>query len=374
MGFGKAIPLKEIILPIGISFYTFQGITYIVDLFRGEVEVQKNPLKIALYISLFPQLVAGPIIRYKDIARQIDDRSLNVDLFYSGAVRFIFGLGKKVIIANNVAAIADAVFSSPADTHSISTAWLGAICFALQLYFDFSGYSDMAIGLGKMFGFEFRENFNYPYISRNIREFWRRWHISLSSFFRDYLYIPLGGNRRGNVYFNLIIVFAATGLWHGAGWTYIVWGLWHGLFIIIENVIKRTPTLARIAEKATAPIFRIFTHIYALLVILIGWVIFRSESISYAAAFLKNMFSFSPSGNIRVSTLYYLDSFHALVLGAAIMLSLPLYPKLAEWIRTKNHNMGMFSVLHIICLGILLVVSMLMIINQGYNPFLYFRF
>jgi alginate O-acetyltransferase complex protein AlgI len=241
--FGLSIPLKNIVLPIGISFFTFQGISYIIDLYLGKIPLQKNLLKIALYISLFPQLVAGPIIRYIDIKEQIDSRTVDLERFAYGIKRFIIGLGKKVIIANSFAVWADYFFASNPSSLSVVGAWAGAISYALQIYFDFSGYSDMAIGLGKMFGFHFLENFNYPYISHSIQEFWRRWHISLSTWFKDYIYIPLGGNRSGSVYINLLIVFSLTGFWHGASWNFIVWGLWHGMFLIAERFF-RTPPLS----------------------------------------------------------------------------------------------------------------------------------
>ena len=217
--------VKDIILPIGISFFTFQGLSYVIDLYWGNVEVQKNPLKIALYVILFPQLIAGPIVRYKDVAEQIDTRETSIEKFSAGIVRFVVGLSKKIILANGVGMIADEIFNAPYQEHAVLTAWLGVICYTLQIYFDFGGYSDMAIGLGKMLGFDFMENFNLPYISTSITEFWRRWHLSLSSFFKDYIYIPLGGGRKGNVYLNLFIVFLLTGLWHGASWNFVVWGL-----------------------------------------------------------------------------------------------------------------------------------------------------
>ena len=225
--FGKHVSELDIVLPIGISFFTFQGLSYVVDVYRGNVEVQKNPLKIALYISMFPQLVAGPIVRYDTIAKQIDDRKIDYNNLVTGLRRFIYGLAKKVLIANGLGETADKIFGADqfGFLHmSVLVAWWGAICYTMQIYFDFSGYSDMAIGMGKILGFDFLENFNNPYISKSITEFWRRWHISLSSFFRDYVYIPLGGNRKGNVYFHLIIVFLLTGLWHGASWTFIIWG------------------------------------------------------------------------------------------------------------------------------------------------------
>lgn len=235
------IPNINVVLPIGISFFTFQGLSYVIDVYRKTVKVQKNPLKVALYISMFPQLVAGPIVRYDTICKQINDRRISYDNLVIGLRRFIYGLAKKVLIANILGETADKIFSTEyfSITHMpMSVAWLGAICYTMQIYFDFSGYSDMAIGLGKILGFDFLENFNYPYISKSITEFWRRWHISLSSFFRDYVYIPMGGNRKGNVYLHLAIVFLLTGLWHGASWTFVLWGAYHGALILLERKMK----------------------------------------------------------------------------------------------------------------------------------------
>ncbi|MBE6056084.1 MBOAT family O-acyltransferase, partial [Clostridium sp.] len=260
-----------IILPIGISFFTFQGMSYIIDIYRKDAKVNKNILSVALYISFFPQLIAGPIVKYKDIDNQIRKRKESMEYFSYGIERFVIGLSKKVIIADTVAEIADTIFSLSNVGIDQSTAWLGAICYTFQIYFDFSGYSDMAIGLGYMFGFRFMENFNYPYISKSITEFWRRWHISLSTWFKEYLYIPLGGNRKGNTYLNLFIVFLTTGLWHGASWNFIAWGMWNGIFIIIEKIINKkrgyikTPSII----KATITMF----------IVILGWVLFRANGL-----------------------------------------------------------------------------------------------
>ena len=232
------IQIKDIVLPIGISFYTFQIMSYIIDLYKKDIKVQKNILNLALYISFFPQLIAGPIVKYHDIAEQLKERIITIEKFATGIKRFVYGLSKKVILANSLAYIADYIFNTNINFINMPIAWLGAICYMLQIYFDFSGYSDMAIGLGKMFGFEYMENFNLPYISKSITEFWRRWHISLSTWFKEYLYIPLGGNRKGKLrtYINLGIVFFATGFWHGAAWNFIAWGLYNGFFLIIEKI------------------------------------------------------------------------------------------------------------------------------------------
>lgn len=282
---GLEIPLRHIVLPIGISFFTFQAMSYVFDLYLGKVSVQRNLLKLALYVALFPQLVAGPIVRYKDVNEQINFRVHSIDLFVEGIKRFITGLTKKIIIANQMALVADTIFEMPTTDLSVLLAWLGAIAYMMQIYYDFSGYSDMAIGLGRMFGFTFLENFNYPYISRSITEFWRRWHISLSSWFKDYIYIPLGGSRKGNVYFNISVVFLVTGLWHGAAWTFLLWGIWHGIFRILE----------RVGSKMDLP-FHIpngIQWIYTMLVVIVGWVLFRATSIDAAVSYLQIMFGFS---------------------------------------------------------------------------------
>ncbi|WHH57421.1 MBOAT family O-acyltransferase [Petroclostridium sp. X23] len=360
--FSSNMPLMKIALPIGISFFTFQGMTYVIDLYWRKVSVQKNPFKIALYISLFPQLIAGPIVRYKDVNDQIDDRNVDIYKFNAGIKRFSIGLGKKVIIANTVALVTDNIFNVPYMEHAILTAWLGIICYSLQIYFDFSGYSDMAIGLGKMFGFEFLENFNYPYISKSITEFWRRWHISLSSFFRDYLYIPLGGNRTGNVYFNLLIVFFATGLWHGASLNFVVWGLWHGAFIITERIFKRysivkTPSIIK--------------RIYTLLVVIIGWVFFRADNLSYAIGYLGRMFGVVEGQNVGFTTAYYIDNFLIFILIIATIASTGLLLKL-------NDNLKLYKNIYVITeagyISFILFVSIIFVMTSTYNPFIYFRF
>ncbi len=269
------LTVPAIALPIGISFFTFHALSYVIDVYRGDARALRNPFDMGLYISLFSQLIAGPIIRYHDIAAQLQERSVTRSLFARGVRRFIVGLGKKVLIANTLAVSADLIFTIPGDQLTMGLAWLGVLCYALQIYFDFSGYSDMAIGLGLMFGFRFLENFNYPYISQSLTEFWRRWHISLSNWFRDYLYIPLGGNRVApwRVYLNLVIVFFLCGLWHGASWNFVVWGLFHGTFLVIERM-----GLARRMAEWHQP----FRHVYAMLVVLVSWVFFRADSLPAA--------------------------------------------------------------------------------------------
>ena len=280
--FGLDVEVKKLPLPIGISFYTFQSISYLVDIYRRVCEPQRSLVKMGLFISFFPQLIAGPILKYYDIAAQIDNRKVSFVLFNQGAVRFLQGLAKKVIIANIMAKTADEIFGLGLNDISTPMAWIGIVAYTFQIYFDFSGYSDMAIGLGKMFGFHINENFNYPYISTSIKDFWRRWHISLSTWFKEYLYIPLGGNREGKfkTYRNLMIVFFMTGLWHGASWNFVVWGLFHGVFLVVERILQ--------VEKFLR--FRLIQTAYALLVVMVGWVFFRAENLSSALGYLNRMF------------------------------------------------------------------------------------
>jgi alginate O-acetyltransferase complex protein AlgI len=358
----------NITLPIGISFFTFQAISYLVDIYRNEAKYQKNLINIALYISLFPQLIAGPIVRYHDIAQQLIKRSFSLEKFGEGVERFIIGLSKKVLLANNFALVADKIFAT--DYHNLSspTAWLGIISYSFQIYFDFSGYSDMAIGLGKMFGFSFLENFNFPYISKNIKEFWRRWHISLSSWFKDYLYIPLGGSQvaKHRIYINLLIVFTLTGLWHGASWSFLFWGLFHGLFLILERL-----GLQKILSKLWAPI----QHLYTLLVVVIAWVFFRVESIEYAFTYLKQMF-YSNVDNSDWFT--YFDSQLSIVFIIGVLGSFGLFPYLGKQLKTvfnsKTRIADLVSFLYSTTLIALLLLSSIFLLAGSYNPFIYFRF
>lgn len=365
---GLSIELKNILLPIGISFFTFQGLSYVIDVYVQRVTVQKSFLKFALFKSFFPQLIAGPIVRYVDVHDQIDNRVTTLDDFAYGVRRFILGLGKKVIIANTLGQVADNIFSLPYYQNTMATAWVGIICYSLQLYFDFSGYSDMAIGLARMFGFKFKENFDFPYISKSVSEFWRRWHISLSSWFRDYLYIPLGGNRKGNVYFNLLIVFIVTGLWHGAAWNFVVWGLWHGLFLIIERVIKKTNIRIRIKLP------KILTWIYTMLVVVIGWVFFRSPDFGYAANYLKIMFGIVHPYDVGFTVWYYLDPMVITVMVIACIASLPITKYIQENIGPYEEHNGFSLFIQNAYVAILLLICIMFITTSTYNPFIYFRF
>lgn len=364
---GWDVVIKNIVLPIGISFFTFQGLSYVIDVYLKKVEVQKNIINFAMYKAFFPQLIAGPIVRYVDVHHQIEQRTHSMDKFADGVRRFVIGLSKKVIIANTLGKVADGVFSLPADQNSLTTLWVGAICYSFQIYFDFSGYSDMAIGLAKMFGFDFKENFNYPYISKTVTEFWRRWHISLSSWFRDYVYIPLGGNRTGNVYFNLLVVFIVTGLWHGAAWNFVIWGLWHGLFLIIERVLKKS-------GKGNIRVPKAITWLYTMLVVVIGWVLFRAPDLSYAMKYLGGMFGFVQSKNVGFITWYYLDSMVITVIILGCLASLPIVQYIKNIVGSLEEHNGFSLFLQTVYIGALLLICMMFLATSTYNPFIYFRF
>lgn len=364
--FHSHIDPLNIVMPIGISFYTFQALSYVVDVYRGDCNVQKDIYKLALYICLFPQLIAGPIVKYHDVAEQIDSREVNFEKVDLGVKRFIIGLSKKMLIANTMGAIADKIFIQNPDTFSPLIAWIGSIAYSFQLYFDFSGYSDMAIGLGLIFGFKFLENFNYPYISKSITEFWRRWHISLSTWFKEYVYIPLGGNRKGKLKTlrNLGIVFLLTGIWHGAAWNFVVWGIWHGFFIIIEKIIN----IKEFEQKHTQKWVRFLQHIYCIFAFLIGWVMFRSETMSYAWQYIKNMFGLVRVHDISYGMGYYIDNFEIIIFVCAILCSMPLFNKMLE----VENKFG--RTLINIWLLILFILSAATIASSTYNPFIYFRF
>jgi len=361
-----SIPYQNIVLPLGISFFTFQQMSLLWDVYRNE-HTQKTTLpNIALYISLFPQLIAGPIVRYNDIVDQIKSRISTVQLFRSGVQRFVLGLFKKVIIANTCGELADMIFVSPIDTLGTSAAWLGVIAYTFQIYFDFSGYSDMAIGLGRMFGFRILENFNFPYISKSIQEFWRRWHISLSTWFRDYVYIPLGGNRNGpyKTYFNLITVFFLTGIWHGATWSFVVWGLFHGLFLIIErlgfqSILKRLPSAIQ--------------WLYTIIVVMVGWVLFRVEALPDALAYIGKLFSFEQLNSS--SFLSYLNNEKIIILILAVLSSSLFFVKIKAFLDKRNYT-STLVVQSVLDLGVvlLLLVSIIYINSGSYSPFIYFRF
>lgn len=356
------------ILPLGISFYTFHSISYLVDIYRKKVEPQKNIIKMSLYIVNFPQLVAGPIIRYHDINKQLSERKIPWNKISNGIKLFIFGLSKKMIIANNVGLMADTIFNGPLNTYSIYYCWLGVLSYMIQIYFDFSGYSDMAIGLGKMFGFDFKPNFNFPYSATSMRSFWQKWHISLSSWFRDYLYIPLGGNKNGNfrTYFNLLIVFLLCGFWHGANFTFIVWGLLHGLFLIIERLTE---------NKISLRIPNLIKHLYVWLVLLITWVFFRSDNVNDGFQIIKKMFTFNNNITTFPDVKSHLTPYFIILICIGVILSTTIWKK--KCIKTLKNRLISFNLFRVIESGVLvllLIMSILEIISNSYNPFIYYRF
>ena len=371
------VEMAPVHLPIGISFFTFQAMSYVVDLYRGEVKAEKNPFNVALYISLFPQLIAGPIVRYHDISQQIRCRQTRLEDIVSGSRRFIIGLGKKVLIANVLGRTADYIFSLPTDRVPMGLAWIGACAYTLQIYYDFSGYSDMAIGLGRMFGFHFLENFQYPYTARSIREFWRRWHISLSTWFRDYLYIPLGGSR-GSAWrtrFNLITVFFLCGLWHGASWTFVTWGLFHGLFLALE----RTPFGSRLLPKTPRPL----RHLYVMLVVIAGWVIFRADNISYGVSYIGAMCNPLTPFLYNSQIFLCINNEFWFIFIIAIIASAPVYRLLESGLQNMTRrSLPLYASIIKPCayiantcfLALVLVYSIASILGGAYNPFLYFRF
>lgn len=371
---GCSFELKNIVLPIGISFFTFQGMSYVIDVYRNDVPVQKNIGKLALYIVLFPQLIAGPIVRYKEIAVEIDRRTVTLDDFTYGAQRWIIGLAKKAILANTLAAAADGIWNRGADNLSWDLAWLGSIAYTLQIYFDFAGYSDMAIGLGRMFGFHFHENFQLPYISKDVSEFWRRWHISLSSWFRDYVYIPLGGNQK-RVYRNLAIVFVLTGIWHGASWHFLVWGIWNGCFILIERWLRNKK---KEEEKPAAFLKTVWSKLYALSVIHIGWILFRAPHTRDALQFLAAMFGIRRPDKIGYTIFWYLDRWTAAVMVAAFFFASSIPSRVCVFL--KNRVSGgvfetwVFEAVKYTALLSLFYLAMLRIVSGTYNPFIYFQF
>lgn len=353
----------QIALPIGISFFIFQAMSYVVDVYRGDGEVQANPLNVGLYVSFFPQLIAGPIVRYQTIAEQIKERKENFQDFSKGACRFIIGLGKKVLIANNVALVADEAFKLIEGGQyqaSVLMAWVGAISYTFQIFFDFAGYSDMAIGLGKMFGFHFEENFKYPYISASVSEFWRRWHISLQTWFRDYVYFPLGGSRvktKGRLVFNLFVVWMLTGIWHGAAWTFFLWGF---LYFVLLTVEKMTGIDKKMGW---------FGHIYTLFFVIIGWVIFRAESLSDLGVYLGAMFGRASGGLVDAGALAFIKQTQVYYI-AAIICSTPVIAKLDR----KMKKYAWWNIGYVLVLAAMFVVTLTFIFNQSYNPFIYFNF
>jgi len=384
------IVVPRVLLPIGISFFSFHAISYVVDVYRRDATAQKSPVHAALYMLLFPQLIAGPIIRYREIADQLAARVVSLDGFSRGVRRFIIGLAKKVLIANVVAQTADAIFGMPIDRLTAAHAWLGLACYTLQIYFDFSGYSDMAIGLGAMFGFRFPENFRWPYVAVSVQDFWRRWHISLSSWFRDYLYVPLGGSRVSprRTYVNLVTVFFLCGLWHGASWNFVVWGLWHGLFLVIERAQsnrgeRRDRGDGLLSAQPSAPSpqpfgirdWPVWPHVYTMLVVMIGWVFFRADTLTTAVGFLKAMAGLNAPAPWPYSVAWFLKPDLLVALAAGLVGSTPWVPALARDIeRQRPALVPTASFASVATLIALLVASIMQVASGTYNPFIYFRF
>ena len=360
---GLNIEAHTLPLPVGISFYTFQTMSYVIDVYLNKVKVQKNIISFGAYVTMFPQLVAGPIVKYSDVEKELNNRKETLEKFGEGVERFILGLGKKVLLANNIGLLWTTIKGTSIEEISVLTAWIGIIAFTFQIYFDFSGYSDMAIGLGKMFGFNFIENFNYPYISKSVTEFWRRWHMSLGGWFREYVYIPLGGNREGlkKQIRNLLIVWFLTGFWHGASWNFILWGLYFGMFIIIEKLF-----LLKYLNKHS-----IIAHIYTIVILIIGWVLFEFDSVIQVFKYIKTMFFLSPNTVIDSNAIYYLKT-NGVLFIMLIILSTPLvYNFISKVKKTlKLKTLVIISLLHVI----ILFLSIAYLINETYNPFLYFRF
>jgi alginate O-acetyltransferase complex protein AlgI len=366
----ETIDLAPIHLPLGISFFTFQAISYIVDVYRKQAPAQKKIFNLALYISLFPQLIAGPIVRYNHIVKQIIERKHSIELFSEGVIRFIYGLAKKVLIANTLGEVADTIFSLDSNEMSMQMAWIGIVAYTLQIYFDFSGYSDMAIGLGRMFGFSFLENFNFPYVATSLREFWKRWHISLSTWFRDYVYIPLGGNRvpTAKVYINLFIVFFLTVFWHGASWSFIVWGLFHGCFLALEHA-----GFLKILKKLWLPV----QHFYLLFIVMLSWVIFKSDTLTQALDYISYMFNLTEATQyaVEINQIVSNEAFYIFII--AIFIAFPIMKTFKVlYVRKFASKFSIYTmeVMHLLILACLLILSILKISSSTYNPFIYFRF
>lgn len=364
---GGALSPLNIALPIGISFYTFQTMSYVIDVYWGKVKAQKDLIAFACYVTLFPQLIAGPIVRYSDVEAQLMNRSSRSDQIAEGIRRFILGFGKKVLLANQIYVVWKEIAVN--DELSVAAAWLGAVAYTFQIYFDFSGYSDMAIGLGKIFGFDYLENFNYPYISRSITEFWRRWHMSLSSWFKEYVYVPLGGNRKGfkRQILNIAIVWALTGLWHGASWNFVAWGVYFGIILIIEKL-----WLLKILDKLPV----VFRHVYSLILIVIGWVIFAIDDLGQVGTYVSMMFG--AGGMLTDDAFFYFLQTRGLLLLLCIVGSTPLPAKAASWVCGKLAAADQQEVISgiaeaVVLVGIM-VVSIAFLVSGSYNPFLYFRF
>ena len=358
---GQKIEYEALPLPVGISFYTFQILSYVIDVYKGKVRAQSKIVNFAAYITMFPQLIAGPIVQYSDIEKQLSDRTITIDNFYEGIIFFIRGLGKKVLFANTTGAVYSDIMADGISNASVVTAWICIICYTLQIYFDFSGYSDMAVGLGKMFGFEFVQNFNFPYKAKSITDFWRRWHISLSSWFRDYVYIPLGGNRKGlaRTIINILIVWSLTGMWHGAAWNFIAWGMFYGVLLILEKYV-----LGDVLDKIPLPL----RHIGTLIVVMIGWVFFSSENIAQSGDFIGSLIGLGEGGFIDNQAKYLIveNAFAVFTMGLSAA-------GVFDMISTREETRG-YKILKCLLYIIIFLLSIAYLVSETYNPFLYFRF
>lgn len=366
--FGTSIPLLKLPLPIGISFYTFQTMSYVIDVYRGDTKAQRNILQFGVYVTMFPQLIAGPILKYHQVERYLQDRRTDLDAISYGVKRFVTGLAKKVLLANNLGLLWKQVTELGNEQMSILMAWLGIAAFALQIYFDFSGYSDMAIGLGAVLGFHFPENFNYPYVATSVKDFWHRWHISLSTWFKEYVYIPLGGNRKGlpRQLFNILVVWMLTGIWHGAGWNFLFWGLWFALFLILEKLF-----LGEVLESVP----KVFGRVYTLAVVLISWVFFALESPGEILAYLQAMFGMNGVGPVN-SLAMFLSNEYLVLLVIALVACLPLGSRLVHALKSSKTGpaMALYRLGEKVIPAVLLLLSVAYIVDASYNPFLYFRF
>ena len=360
---GLSIPLLNIPLPIGVSFNTFQSLSYIIDVYRGTVKCEKSFYNYLTYTTLFPQIIAGPIVRYETVDEELVDKKISLDNFSLGMKRFIIGLGKKVLIANNIGAMWNVIETGTFGEMTVLLSWLGIVSFALQIYFDFSGYSDMAIGLAKIFGMDFDENFNFPYISKSITEFWRRWHITLGKWFKDYIYIPLGGNRKGFIkqIRNILVVWALTGAWHGASWNFVLWGMYFGVILIIEKLF-----MLKVLEKLP----KVFGHIYTILLVLISWVIFAFEDLGQVKNYLATMFGLNGTSFINSEAIYYLKNYLVIII-IGIVCSIPILK-----LKRKRENKKEIGISIISSIGYVAIVllSTASLVNNSFNPFLYFRF
>ncbi len=363
---GVNIPVPEIIMPIGISFFTFQAISYVIDTYRQKEQEKTNFFNVLLYISLFPQLIAGPIVKYNTVREQINSRVVTIDKMAAGMRRFVIGLSKKMLISNAVGYVADTVFAMNTSAIDMPLAWFGAVCYTLQIYFDFSGYSDMALGLGAMLGFDFPENFNHPYVAAGMREFWRRWHMSLTGWFREYLYIPMGGNRKGKArqIFNNMVVFTCTGIWHGANLTFIVWGLFHGVLTSTETLIQKKSNPHKLAP---------LKWLYTIFFVIIGFVIFRADSIGYAMSYIGKMFSFSTSNGAWTVMLSMLTPVFIVTFAAALLACTPIVPFLGNKLQGKKSYTVVSAACYVVSFG-LYILCIMNLAADSYNPFIYFRF